>query len=68
MKEETKNYFVVTSENTLNELSNDNYSNKGKILEFSLRLKIPVWYIFFIIIVGEKNENKLCVYQSFRKG
>jgi len=39
-QEESKNYFVVTSENTINELSKGNYPNKEKILEFSLKLKI----------------------------
>ena len=39
-KEESKKYFIVTSESTINELSKGNYPNKEKILEFSLKLKM----------------------------
>lgn len=39
-RDESRKYVVVTSENTINELSKGNYLNKEKILEFSLKLKM----------------------------
>jgi hypothetical protein len=40
-RDESRKYVVVTSENTINELSKGNYpNNKEKILEFSLKLKM----------------------------
>jgi hypothetical protein len=39
-QEESSKYLVVVSENTINELHRGNYPNKGKILEFALKLNI----------------------------
>jgi predicted nucleic acid-binding protein len=39
-EQESSKYMVVTSENTINELSRGNYPNKEKILKFALKLKM----------------------------
>ena len=58
-QEESSKYLVVVSESTINELNRGNYPNKGKILEFALKLNILPYTEEIIQISQAYIDNSL---------